>query len=89
MSYKYYKTEWLESRGDEYDNWGKSSWYFEVGDDGYAVRQIEVYENGQVLKYDESNFEDEYGSLADQPLDITEKGGIEITDAEFEEEWKR
>lgn len=41
MTNRYYKRRWEESRGDDHDDWGRSTWYFEVADDGYPVRQIE------------------------------------------------
>jgi hypothetical protein len=56
-----------ENRGDEFDGWGRSVWYFEVGDYGWPVRQIEVYESGRVLRYGAEHEEDRYGGL-DPPL---------------------
>jgi hypothetical protein len=26
----YYRREWRESRGDEFDGWGESEWWFDV-----------------------------------------------------------
>lgn len=85
---KYYKRNWEETREDEYDNWGKSIWYFEIDNEGYAMRQIEKYENGKKLKYDLKNIGDEFGGLADQPIDLEEFVNFEITKNEFEEQWK-
>ena len=48
---KYFKRKWNETRGDEFDSWGTSIWYFEIGPDGYPIKQIELYENGNRLKY--------------------------------------
>ena len=83
----YFRFDWNESRGDEFDDWGKSTFWFEMGDDGYAVRQLEVYEDGTVLKYDASHMEDKYGGLADQPLEPEENQIPEVKAAEFEAEW--
>ena len=47
---KYYKYKWNELRGDQFDNWGFSMWYFEIGEDDFPNRQIEIYENDKVLK---------------------------------------
>lgn len=48
---------------------------------------MEVYQNGQVCKYDESFTEDEYGMLSDQPLDLDEFENCEISKEEFELLW--
>jgi hypothetical protein len=84
----YYKRNWNETRGDQYDSWGKSIWYFETGNNGEVLRQIEAYENGKVLKYDNQNIEDEFGGLADQNLDLTEFVEFSIEKEEFENKWK-
>jgi hypothetical protein len=58
-----------------------------VGDDLCVLRQIEVYENGNVLFYDNRHLADHHGMLCDQPLgekDIQEFG---ITKVEFEQVW--
>jgi hypothetical protein len=36
---RYYKRRWDEVRGDEHNDWGPSTWYFEVGDDEAAWSQ--------------------------------------------------
>jgi len=41
------------------------------------------------LKYDLKNIEDEFGGLADQPIDLEEFVNFEIAKDEFEEQWKR
>ena len=33
-------------------NWGGITQYLEVGDDQRAVRQVNIYDNGNVLRYD-------------------------------------
>lgn len=85
---KYYKRQWNESRGDDYDDLGTSIWYFEVDEKGYPNRQIEKYESGKVLKYDEENIEDEFGGLGDKPLDLHDFEEFEITKEEFDKEWR-
>ncbi|WP_452596861.1 hypothetical protein [Pontimicrobium sp. MEBiC01747] len=84
----YYKRNWNETRGDQYDSWGKSIWYFETDDKGVVLRQVEAYENGKVLKYDNQNIEDEFGGLADQNLDLNEFVEFSIEKEEFENKWK-
>lgn len=86
----YIKANWNETRGDEYDSWGTSIWFLELDDENFPSRQIEVYQNGKRLKYDKDNFQDKFGMLGDQSMDIDEingMNGIEITRAEFESEW--
>ena len=84
---RYYKRIWNESRGDSHDDRGTSTWYFEVGDDRYVTRQIEVYENGSVLKYDEDYVFDDFGQLAEKPIDEEDFAGFEITADHFERAW--
>ena len=86
---KYFKREWNETRGDEFDSWGTSIWYLEVGTDGYPIRQMELYENGNRLKYDSNKTFDDYGGLGDQALDIQEFERFEIGKDEFEQEWRK
>lgn len=86
---KYYKRNWNEKRGDEFDSWGTSVWYFEVGEDGYPTRQIELYENGNRLKYHSDKAFDDYGGLSTQALNFDEFLDFEIEQNEFELEWKK
>lgn len=72
----YYKRNWNETRGDQYDSWGKSVWFFETDN------------NGKVLKYDNHYIEDEYGRLAEQSLDLNEFVEFKIEKREFENIWK-
>ncbi len=84
---RYYKRFWDESRGDSHEDWGTSTWYFEVGDDRYASRQIEVYANGYVLKYDDELVFDDYGGLAVPPFEEEEYAEFEISASHFERVW--
>ena len=84
---RHYKRRWSESRGDDFDRWGASDWYFEVGADGWPVRQIERYDDGTVLKYDVTHVEDEYGGLSEAALDPAEYQEFAIGSAEFETMW--
>lgn len=83
----YYKRKWNETKGHEFDSWGTSIWYFEVGNDGFPIRQIELYDNGNRLKYDSDKAFDDYGGLGDQALDLDELKEFEIEQDEFEIEW--
>ncbi|MEO6148547.1 MAG: hypothetical protein ABIN95_07035 [Mucilaginibacter sp.] len=82
----YLKRFWDESRGDKFDEWGTSTWYFEASPDDYPVRQIEVYASGKILKYNENNPYDKYGGLSDQPLEVEEYEPL--TKDEFEAIWQ-
>ena len=84
---KYFKRKWDETRGDEFDNWGTSIWYFETDLSGLPTKQIEVYQNGRALKYDQSKQEDEFGGLGDQVLDLDEFSEFEISQSEFKKVW--
>ena len=43
--------------------WGLCIRYMEVADDQYAVRQVEVFDNGNMLRYDRSHWCDDFGQL--------------------------
>lgn len=49
---RYYKRRWEQGRGDQFDVWGPADYFFEVDDGGVVLRQMEVYANGTVLRYD-------------------------------------
>lgn len=85
---RYFKRKWNETRGDQYDNWGTSTFFIETDDSGFPSRQIEKYENGIVLKYGDKKTEDEFGMLGDQDLDLEEFSEFEISKTDFESEWE-
>ncbi|MEV7630333.1 hypothetical protein [Actinoplanes sp. NPDC089786] len=89
MPTRFYRRPWAETRGDEFNDWGHSVWCFEVGDDGWPIRQVEVYEAGRVLRYGPGRQEDSYGGLGEASLyDSGEEWScFEITEAEFERAW--
>ena len=84
---KFFKHRWEELRGDEYDNWGASTWYFETGDDFWPTRQIEMYDNGNALLYDQQHDDDDYGGLSEVALFADDFAPFEITQQEFEQAW--
>ena len=89
MGTNYYKRHWNESTGDPVtDSWGHSIFYFETADDLYPSKQIQIFENGNILKYNESNPDDKFGGLSDQPLDIKEFNEFRIEKAEFDKLWQ-
>jgi hypothetical protein len=84
---RYYKGRWDEHRGDEFASWGASDWYFEVEPDKTVVRQMEVYDGGVVLQYDQRHLDDVFGMLTDQPFDATGFPVVEIAPGDFESAW--
>ncbi|XZF15802.1 hypothetical protein ACTHGU_06675 [Chitinophagaceae bacterium MMS25-I14] len=86
----YFKRRWEETSGEELtDSWGPSVHYFETDNEYYVLRQILAFDNGYILKYDTGHTEDEYGSLADQPLEIDEFDDYRIDEDEFEDMWEQ
>lgn len=86
---KYYRRKWSEKRGDQFDEWGTITFYLAVDPHFNVTSQLEIYENGQALKYDTSHLTDQYGALADQPLDTTEFVNYEIEETLFWQAWHR
>jgi hypothetical protein len=63
-------------------------YYFEVDDDVWPVRQIEVYDAGPVLRYGPERVQDSFGSLGDQPLgELDEWSEWEIPESDFDQLW--
>jgi hypothetical protein len=85
----YFKRLWNESRGDEHDRWGSSTWYLETDDEYWVSRQIEVYADGTVLQYDRQHLDDHYGGLSEKPIDAGDFAPFVITKVEFEDVWSR
>ena len=88
----FYKRRWDESRDDAYDRWGCSWWYFEADLSGLVARQIEVYDTGPTLRYDNAHEEGPYGGLAQASLweNEAEKARFEeIPQDQFEALWMR
>ena len=87
---RYFKKNWEETTGDELtDNWGVSIFYFETDDSLNVFKQIQIFENGNILKYDELNNEDEFGAMADQSLEEEEFLDFEIPKEEFYNIWNK
>lgn len=53
------------------------------------LRQIEQYDSGVRLCYGDLHQDDEFGCLAEKPLDLSEPEYIPILLQEFEEIWRR
>jgi len=74
--------------------WGECVRYLEIADDRYAARQIEVFDQGRVLRYDRSHWCDHFGQLFGCLFSHKEKaitGRVEaeiIEEQEFERAWR-
>jgi hypothetical protein len=86
---RYLKRYWSEGRGDEYDAWGTSWWFFELDDNDRVVRQAELYEVGRLLRYSAEHAEDEFGALAEIPGGMPDGDYVAISREEFEAIWNR
>ena len=85
---RYYKRLWEEDHDQQPTReWGHSTWYFEVDSEFFPVRQVILFENGNLLRYDQKHLHDRYGGLADQALDPLEFEPFGITSEEFELVW--
>lgn len=84
----YFERKWNEPRFDEHEDWGTSVWYFETEAAMCVNRQIEVYANGTVLRYDRQHLEDAYGDLHEWPLDAASFAPFAITQETFERVWE-
>lgn len=85
---EYIKIEWNELREEPFNDWGTSTFYLEIDEEGFPSRQIEEYENGAVLKYDEQKTHDSLGMLGDQKIESYEINKLQISKADFEERWR-
>ena len=84
----YFKRLWEETTGDPLtDSWGTSTFFFETNQYGDVLRQIQLYENGKKLRYDEQNLEDPFGKLSEFSLDLIEFNEFKISKDEFEKVW--
>lgn len=68
-------------------DWGPSTEYIEVDADGWATRQIEIFDNGQSLKYNRAHWIDYHGELFDLPLPDCRVAGSRCAADEFTRAW--
>ncbi|MDZ4687066.1 MAG: hypothetical protein SH850_18470 [Planctomycetaceae bacterium] len=74
------------------EDWGPYLVLLEI-DDQRAMRQVNIHESGQVLRYDRSHWCDDYGHMAAGKFSRKPKAaslgqGEFIDAAEFEQQWK-
>lgn len=73
-------------------SWGPFTRYVEVGEDLHALRQVDFFENGNMLSYDRTHWVDDFGMLGDARINRNRKQGLwgsseEIGTEEFEQVW--
>src|ERR1700681_4801769 len=73
-------------------DWGKCTCYLEVGDDGFAFRQVYAFESGRLLCWDRTHWADGFGFLGDARLGKKKPRKsrwivVAIDVVEFEEVW--
>ena len=83
----YLTRHWDENRGDEFNHWGTSNWYFETDLNGEVLRQIEEYEIGVKIWYNLDKDEDKFGGLSQVPIDLNDNEFIKISELEFNQKW--
>jgi hypothetical protein len=83
----YYRRYWAEDSGGLCAGWGGSTFLFEVHADGWVSRQIQVFDDGRFILYDEIVDQDAYGGRSTERLDGREYESFRITKAEFFQYW--
>jgi hypothetical protein len=73
-------------------NWGQFTVYLDIGEDLRALRQVNVFENGNTLCYDRVHWVDDFGMLGDARINRNRTRGPwgeseEIGTTEFERVW--
>jgi hypothetical protein len=72
--------------------WGTFTRCLEIGEDLRPVRQVDVFENGNLLSYDRTHWVDDFGMLGDARINRNRMHGPwgqceEIEPGEFERVW--
>jgi hypothetical protein len=89
MNKNYFCRAWEETTGDPLtDDWGTSIWHFETDDQLNVLRQMQIFANGQTLKYDADYLEDQYGKLSETAIDAEDFARYAINSEVFEDQWR-
>jgi hypothetical protein len=70
-------------------SWGRSAIYFETSEEGFASRQIQLFNSGVVLAYDGEHYHDDYGWLWGIDIHPEPPHTVPITSKEFHQVWTR
>jgi hypothetical protein len=85
---RYFKRYWSEVITRFNKDWSiRDCYYFEVGADNYAIKQIVHRYDGFVFKYDETKLDDKDGGLAEGALLLDETEYLPITKDAFYAIW--
>ena len=90
---RYVKAMHQQSTDPVLAEWGTFVRMLEIADDGFAIRQVDVFVNGCVLMYDRELWSDEESMLADRAYNPEQWPEIwerhqEINAQQFEVEWE-
>jgi uncharacterized protein (DUF433 family) len=89
MGRNYFCRPWSETTSEPLTNdWGTSVYYFETDNLMNVLRQLEVFANGRVLKYDTEYTDDQFGGLSEVVLDAQEFAPYKISPKVFEDHWQ-
>ena len=79
--------------GDDYVDhpaeWGRSAIYMETSEEGFVARQIQLFESGVVLAYDDDCYHDDFGWRYLSPVYTDPPRTVPITSKEFHKVWVR
>ena len=84
----YYRRYWDADSGGLCADWGGSTFLFETHEDGWVARQIQLFDNGHFVLYDEIVAEDKYGGRSTVPLDLTDFEHSLTTPDDFFHHWE-
>lgn len=71
--------------------WGEFTFYIEV-DDQYVTRQVNEFENGNVLRYNREHWCDDFGRMFIAKFSRKQKAGRgmrQFSQEQFEQAWRR
>src|SRR3954468_14620059 len=84
----------ISGLGFQSQSWGPFIRYIEVAEDQLANRQVEVFKNGSILRYDRTHWCDDFAMLTRLKFSRKPKWRVffpnseTITKTEFEKVWK-
>jgi hypothetical protein len=70
-------------------SWGRSAIYYETTEEGFAIRQIQLFQSGIVLAYDSEHHHDDYGWLDGNPICSDPPVTGSISSKDFHRAWMR
>jgi hypothetical protein len=70
-------------------SWGRSAIYFETSEEGFVDRQIQLFESGVILAYDNSHYQDDFGWRWGIDIHPEPTVTVPITSKEFHTAWMR